>query len=137
MKSMTYQTENVNEAMRRIIDMVTNAKKAGHDILGVDVGERLNPDDVYDAINAVGRTPVIENILEPDRSGAFPAIFLFRFPDADIHEWKGYVDRTFDKHYVTGFLDGYRLIVPETGAEHETGYLRGVYDGVMAHAAVF
>lgn len=128
---------DISEAIRKANALIKHAKQVGYDILGADVGPHLNPGDVYDAYEAIELTPVASHTLEPHLCGPFAAVFLHQNPEADPTAWRDYVTETYDNRYVTGFYHGFRLVVPDPQDESEVHYIRGVYDGVMAHAAVF
>ena len=100
------QYDSIEDALRKINGLLQEARIGGFDILQEDVGERLNPGDVYDAYIDINRAPSSEEELDSAR-------------------------------YVKGFRQGFLLNLPEVFAAGETHYLRGAYDGVMAHAAVY
>lgn len=127
----------IEEAIRKANSLLRDAKSCGIDVLGADVKGNLNPGDVYDAFLAILRQPVVEDILEENRCGPFAAVFLYRCPDENPSSWRGYVERTFDSQYRSGFRDGFQLVVPDFQPGESAQYLRGVFEGVMANAAVF
>ncbi|MCL6442320.1 MAG: hypothetical protein K6T83_02445 [Alicyclobacillus sp.] len=127
---------DIGEAIRKVNALVKHAKQLGFDILGADVGPHMNPGDVYDAYEATQYTPVASDVLESGLCGPFAAVYLHQKPDVDATAWREYVTQTYNDRYVRGFYHGFRLVVPEPQDECEVHYIRGVYDGVMAHAAV-
>ena len=107
--------------------LLQEARIGGVDILQEDVGERLNPGDVYDAYIDINRAPSLEEEPDSARCGPFAAVYLQRFPSGDPSIAR----------YVKGFRQGFLLNLPEVFVAGETHYLRGGYDGIMAHAAVY
>ncbi|MCF8565490.1 hypothetical protein LLE49_12260 [Alicyclobacillus tolerans] len=53
MKPETKPCPTINDAIRKVHAIVSQAKELGYDILGADVGPHLNPGDVYDAYEAI------------------------------------------------------------------------------------
>ena len=131
------QYDSIEDALRKINGLLQEARIGGFDILQEDVGERLNPGDVYDAYIDINRVPSSEEELDSARCGPFAAIYLQRFPSGDPSNWLNYIGQTFDARYVKGFRQGFLLNLPEVFVAGETHYLRGGYDGIMAHAAVY
>jgi len=129
--------DSIQAAITKVNRLLQSAKIGGQNILRIDVGGNLNPGDVYDAYFAIRRQPVVQDILEEKRCGPFAAVFLHRLPEENPLLWQEYVKRTFDSRYADGFRDGFQLVVPEHFDAENEHYLRGVYEGVMAHAAVF
>lgn len=130
-------TADIGDAIRKVNALVKQAKAAGWNVLDPQDGEHLNPGDVYDAFEALPYTAVADDILESDTCGPLAAIYLYRVPGGDRDRWKTYVAETFDAAYAAGFRDGFRLQIPDTADAGDKKYIRGVYDGTMAHAAVF
>lgn len=128
---------DIGDAMRKMNALMKYARQLGCDVLGIDVGPHLNPGDVYDAYEAIERSPVLSDTLEQHQCGPFAAVFLYQKSEQDPSVWRDYVKEMYDDRYVSGFYHGFGLIVPDPEGECDAYYLRGVYDGVMAHAAVF
>ena len=139
MNTVGKSQKDIAAALSQVNALLREAKSLNYDILHLPIAANLNPGDIYDAYLATGRTPVLENILEPSHCGPLAAVFLHRFPQAQAASWKSYIQQTFDAEYLSGFNDGFQRMVPDTlsAIEWSPNYLRGLYDGVMANAAVF
>ncbi|MCL6453967.1 MAG: hypothetical protein K6T78_10200 [Alicyclobacillus sp.] len=135
---MTRAQHALADPLRQVNRLAREAKAQGWDILGLDVGRHLNPGDIFDAYEALGLTPVVsDDCASANACGPLLAWFRHQFPDAPTEQWTAQVAAMFDGLYLAGFIDGFRLVVPERVTEQNLPYIRGVYDGVMAHAAVF
>lgn len=69
-----WRYDDVGEALRQVHRLAQEAKERGADLLRADVGEHLNPGDVYDAYEALKRRPITEDALEPDCCGPFEEV---------------------------------------------------------------
>lgn len=130
---------NIADAIQRVNAWVKKSQELGHDFYANTL-PHLNPGDVFDAYEATGRTPVASDTLEEALCGPFATVFLHQHPDEEPANWRQFVTGHYDKQYVEGFYRGFRLAVPNAFQSPDTfnlQYIRGVYDGVMAHAAVF
>lgn len=103
----------------------------------MDLRAKLNSGDIYDAYEAIGRSAVAEDILEEKSCGPLAALFLYFKPSEDPTLLRQHIGEMFDEAYVEGFQDGFALVVSDAATEQDSLYVRGVYDEVMAHAAVF
>ncbi|QSO46662.1 hypothetical protein [Alicyclobacillus mengziensis] len=128
---------DISEAVRKVNLLVKQARQMGTEILGMDIGPHMNPGDVYDAYEAIKLAPVAHATLDSHQCGPFAAVFLYEQPDVDPSGWQDHVTKTYDNRYVKGFYDGFQLNVPGSHDGCDAHYIRGVYDGVMAHSAVF
>ncbi|MCL6517949.1 hypothetical protein [Alicyclobacillus sp.] len=129
----------VQEALQHLNELVREAQASGWNWLTADVGEHINPGDVYDAYEALGLGPTAEDVLDAERCGPIAAVVLTRFQPADRALWRTLAEQRFDAQYLEGFRAGFRLTLPATSSAFRgrDALLRGVYDGVMANAAVF
>lgn len=132
------QYDSIENAIGAVNQLAREATAAGWKLLAVDVGRHVYPGDVFNAYEELGLTPSRDHVCEPDRCGPLAAVLLHQDEGTDAINWRQGLAQ-FDSNYVSGFEDGYQLIVPAdcTGDDAFHRYLRGVYDGVMANAAVF
>ena len=133
----THPVDSIGSAIQFITSLVQQKRLAGEDIFQVELRAKLNPGDIYDAYEAIGRSAVAEDILEEKSCGPLAALFLYLKPSEDPTLWRQQVAEMFDEAYVKGFQDGFALVVSDAATEQDSLYVRGVCDGVMAHAAVF
>lgn len=137
MSSHLTKCDNVTSAMNKINTLIQETKSQGQNVLKTEVGEHLNPGDVYDAYQSIPHKPVTAGILKQNQCGPFVAVYLHRFPEQDPSLWEDYVKETFNPFYTAGFRQGFQLMVPDSFSDENIPFLRGIYDGIMAHAAIF
>ena len=138
----TVQFTDVAQAMGHLRAVTQTARLAGWDIWGGEC-RRLNPGDVFDAYEAIHFTPDADDDPDAGRCGPFAAVVRFAEREQGnlawrTCNWRQFVDTMYCPLYVEGFLSGFSLRLPAAfTAELPGDALRGVHDGVMAHAAVF
>lgn len=128
---------DVTVAMRLVRGWVQDSKTRGEDPFAVVLKRRINPGDVYDAYEAIGRRPALDDdVSSADMCGPLTALMLQERPDETVAHWRAFVAEAFDIEYVEAFRAGFRLDLPDAPDNLPAVVLRGLYDGVMAHAAV-
>ncbi len=135
----TVKCETDSEAMQKVNEMIQAANSRGWDILNIPVGGHVNPGDVFDAYEDTGLKPTEEDVLTDDCACPLGAFIMQQYhPDNEV-SWRQLLNETFDPRYIQGFNLGFLLFIPVNMEEYfqNTHYIRGVYDGVMARAAVF
>ena len=131
--------ESEAEAMKKIGDIVKEAKERGWDVFRDPVGGHVNPGDAFDAYEETGLKPSEEDILTSESASPLGAFVMWQQHPGDEATWRKLVDETFDSRYKEGYLAGFSLHLPVDMGEYfqNTHYIRGVYDGVMSRAAVY
>ncbi len=126
------------EAMQKINEIIRAAKEKGWDILSIPIGGHVNPGDAYDAYEETGLKPTDEDVLGSEYASPLGAFIMQQHHPKDDATWRDLLNSTFDPRYIEGFHLGFSLTIPVHMEEYfqNTHYIRGVYDGVMARAAV-
>lgn len=131
------QHRTTQDALMAVNQLVKLANHHGVQLLAVNVGEHIYPGDVYDAYAALNIPPSEDQADGVNGYGPVAAVLMHRYAELNDSNWSEGI-RLFKPQYIRGFEDGFILIVPTAVDDnHDWDYLRGVYDGVMAHAAVF
>jgi hypothetical protein len=131
--------ESEAEAMKKIGEIVTEAKARDWDVFLDPIGGHVNPGDAFDAYEETGLKPTEEDILTSEYASPLGAFVMWQQHPGDESAWRKLVNETFDPRYMAGYFAGFSLNLPVDMDEYfrNTHYIRGVYDGVMSRAAVF